>query len=128
MKNALLFLLVCLLPLEVFGRQEASSRQTALVFTDVTVIDATGAPAKPDMTVVIRGDRIEALGKTSKLTVPRNAHVVDATGKFLIPGLWDMHIHPRFGKNFLALFTANGVTGVRVMWGEPMHHKWRTDL
>ena len=96
MKNALLFLLVCLLPLEVFGRQEASSGQTALVFTHVTVIDATGAPAKSDMTVVVRGDRIEALGKTSKLTVPRNAQVVDATGKFLIPGLWDMHVHPRW--------------------------------
>ncbi len=128
MKNALLFLLVCLLPLEVFGRQEASSGQTALVFTDVTVIDATGAPVKPDMTVVVRGDRIEALGKTGKLTVPRNAQVVDATGKFLIPGLWDMHIHPWFGKNYLALFTANGVTGVRVMWGEPVHHKWRQEI
>ena len=67
MKNALLFLLVCVLPLEVFGRQEASSRQTALVFTHVTVIDATGAPAKPDMTVVIKGGRIAALGKTAEL-------------------------------------------------------------
>ena len=81
MKNALLFLLVCLLPLEVFGRQEAGSRQAALVFTHVTVIDATGAPAKPDMTVVVRGDRIEALGKTGKLTVPQNAQVVNAKDK-----------------------------------------------
>lgn len=128
MKNALLFLLFCLLPLEVFGQQEASSGQTALVFTHVTVIDTTGAPAKPDMTVVVRGDRIEALGKTSKLTVPRNAQVVDATSKFLIPGLWDMHIHPWFGKHYLALFTANGVTGVRVMAGEPEHHEWRKEI
>ncbi len=128
MKNALLFLLVCLLPLEVFGRQEASSGQKALVFTHVTVIDATGAPVKPDMTVVVRGDRIEALGKTGKLTVPRNAQVVDATGKFLIPGLWDMHIHPWFGKNYLALFTANGVTGVRVMAGKPVYHQWRKEI
>jgi len=128
MKNALLFLLFCLLPLEVFGRQEAGSGQKALVFTHVTVIDATGAPAKPDMTVVVRGDRIEALGKTSKLTVPRNAQVVDATGKFLIPGLWDMHIHPHDKKDYLALFIANGVTGMRVMWGEPLHHKWREEI
>lgn len=128
MKNALLFLLVCLLPLEVFGRQEASSGQTALVFTHVTVIDATGAPAKSDMTVVVRGDRIEALGKTSKLTVPRNAQVVDATGKFLIPGLWDMHVHPRWGKSYLALFIANGVTSVRVMGGSPRHHEWREEI
>jgi imidazolonepropionase-like amidohydrolase len=124
----LLFLLVCLLPLEVFGRQEASSGQTALVFTHVTVIDATGAPAKPDMTVVVRGDRIEALGKTGKLAVPRNAQVVDAAGKFLIPGLWDMHVHAWLGKNYLALFTANGVTGIRVMSGLPEHHKWREEI
>ncbi len=128
MKNALLFLLFCLLPLEVFGRQEASSGQTALVFTHVTVIDATGAPAKTDMTVVVKGDRIEALGKTGILTVPQNARVVDATGKFLIPGLWDMHVHPLDEKNYLALFTANGVTGVRVMRGAPVHHKWRQEI
>ncbi|MBL7153033.1 MAG: amidohydrolase family protein [Phycisphaerae bacterium] len=128
MKNALLFLLVCLLPLEVSGRQEASSGQTALVFTHVTVIDATGAPAKPDMMVVIKGGRIAAISITAKLDVPENAHVVDATGKFLIPGLWDMHIHPGLGKNYLALFTANGVTGVRVMRGEPVDHKWRQEI
>ncbi len=128
MKNALLFLLFCLLPLEVFGRQEADSGQTAIVFTHVTVIDATGAPAKTDMTVVVRGDRIEALGKTGKLTVPQNTRVVNATGKFLIPGLWDMHVHPFNEKNYLALFTANGVTGIRVMRGEPLHHKWRQEI
>jgi imidazolonepropionase-like amidohydrolase len=128
MKNAFLFLLVCLLPLDVFGRQEAGSGQTALVLTHVTVIDATGAPAKPDMMVVIKGGRIVALGKTASLDVPENAHVVDATGKFLIPGLWDMHMHPLDKKDYLALFTANGVTGVRVMRGEPVHHKWRQDI
>jgi len=128
MKNALLYLLVCLLPLDVSGRQKAGSGQTALVFTHVTVIDATGAPAKPDMTVVVRGDRIAALDKTGKLTVPRNAQVVDATGKFLIPGLWDMHVHPWLGKNYLALFTANGVTGIRVMSGDPEHHEWRKEI
>jgi imidazolonepropionase-like amidohydrolase len=128
MKNAFLFLLVCLLPLEVFGRQEVGSGQTALVFTDVTVIDATGAPARSDMMVVIKGGRIAALGKTASLDIPENAHVMDATGKFLIPGLWDMHIHPNLGKNYLALFTANGVTGVRVMRGEPVHHKWRQEI
>ncbi len=106
----------------------AGHGQKTLVFTHVTVIDATGAPAKPDMTVVIKGDRIAALGKTANLDMPENAHVVDATGKFLIPGLWDMHIHPWSGKNFLALFTGNGVTGVRVMAGEPVHHKWRQEI
>ena len=120
-------MLFCLLARGVFGQQQARSGQTALVFTHVTVIDATGAPAKPDMTVVVRGDRIEALGKTANLNVPDNVQVVDATGKFLIPGLWDMHVH-FWRKGYLVLFIANGVTGVRVMQGEPMHHRWREEI
>jgi len=56
--------------------------------------------------------------------MPEGSQVVDATGKFLIPGLWDMHVHPT-EKEYLPLFIANGVTGVRVMWGRPKHHEWR---
>ena len=128
MKKVLLFLLVWLLPVGLFAQQGDNNQQKALVFTHVTVIDATGAPAKPDMTVVIKGGRIAALGKTANLDVPENANVVDATGKFLIPGLWDMHIHPLDEKDYLVLFIANGVTGVRVMWGWPVHHKWREEI
>jgi imidazolonepropionase-like amidohydrolase len=127
MKKVLLFLLVWL-PVGLVAQQGDNNQQKTLVFTHVTVIDATGAPAKPDMTVVVRGDRIEALGKTSKLTFPRNAQVVDATGKFLIPGLWDMHVHWEENKRYLALFTANGVTGIRVMLGKPIHHEWRKEI
>jgi hypothetical protein len=98
-----------------------------LVFMHVTVIDATGAPPQPDMTVVITGDRIAEIGLTQHVRVPDEAHVVDATGKFLIPGLWDMHVH-WYLKDFLPLFIANGVTGVRQMWGMPLHHAWRQDI
>jgi imidazolonepropionase-like amidohydrolase len=98
-----------------------------LVFTHVTVIDATGAPAQPDMTVVIRGDRITELGKSGTVQAPDGAQVVDATGKFLIPGLWDMHVH-WLHRDYLSLFIANGVTGVRIMWGAPMHHQWRQGI
>ncbi len=111
--------------------ENAGPGQKVLVFTHVTVIDATGAPAKPDMTVVIKGGRIAALGKTANLDVPENAHVVDATGKFLIPGLWDMHAHLQdvgLGKSYLALFIANGVTGVRVMSGREEYHEWHKDI
>jgi ankyrin repeat protein len=128
MKKVLLSVFVWLLPVGLFAQQGDNNQQKTLVFTHVTVIDATGAPPISNMTVVIKGGRIAALGKTTNLDVPENAHVVDATGKFLIPGLWDMHIHPWSGKNFLALFTANGVTGVRVMWGAPEHHKWLKEI
>jgi imidazolonepropionase-like amidohydrolase len=118
-----------LLGLSTVGRTEPSPQQPAppLVFMHVTVIDATGAPPQPDMTVVITGDRIAEIGLTQHVRIPDEAHVVDATGKFLIPGLWDMHVHWNL-TDFLPLFIANGVTGVRLMWGMPLHHTWRQDI
>lgn len=98
-----------------------------LVLTHVTIIDATGAAAATDMTVTITGDRITGIGKSQKISVPRDAQVIDASGKYLIPGLWDMHIHWML-KDYLSLFIANGVTGVRQMWGMPMHHQWRKEI
>src|SRR5262245_6125839 len=58
----------------------------------VTVIDATGSAAQLDMTVIIAGGYITGLGPATKVKVP-HARVIDASKKFLIPGLWDMHIH-----------------------------------
>lgn len=105
----------------------APAEPPAIAITNVTVIDTTGGPVQPGMTVVITGDRITEVGKSGKVSIPKDARVVDATGKFLIPGLWDMHIH-WYDASYLPLFTANGVTGVRMMWGSPLHHKWRTDI
>ena len=99
---------------------------TQLVITHVTVIDATGAPPKPDMTLVVKGSRISGLGKTGTIKVPKGAQVVEAKGKFLIPGLWDMHVHifnqvSRRPPNtwHFPLFVANGVTSIREMWTKP---------
>jgi hypothetical protein len=100
------------------GRADTTKPAPPLAITHVTVIDGTGAAAQPDMTVVVTGDRITALGKAGKVPVPDGAMVVDATGKFLIPGLWDMHTH-LVGKEVLALYVANGVTGVREMANYP---------
>jgi hypothetical protein len=79
------------------------------------------------MTVVISGDRIVALGKSDVIKPPDDAEVVEAAGKFLIPGLWDMHVHC-YDKTSLPLFTANGVTGVRHMSGAPVHFSWRQEI
>ncbi|MGB0035616.1 MAG: amidohydrolase family protein [Candidatus Acidiferrales bacterium] len=93
-----------------------------LVFTHVTVIDTTGGPVQPDMTVIIEGDRIARIVKRHRAKIPKLSKVVDASGKFMIPGLWDMHIHTFFGDWVpggnhvtLPLFIATGVTGVRDM-------------
>ena len=125
-KNLAVFLFL-LLSFYLCGQNNQDGKRNILVFTHATVIDATGAPAKRDYTVVITGDRITAIGETPKMRVAPAAQVVDATGKFLIPGLWDMHVHPQ-GKEYLPLFLANGVTGIRIMWGDPEDYEWRKQI
>lgn len=93
MKRALAVLLLCAMPVLILARPNQNSQPKPLILTHVTVIDATGATANADMTVIIIGDRITELGKTRAVRLPKDAQVVDATGKFLIPGLWDMHVH-----------------------------------
>jgi len=112
-------------------------RPPALAITHVTVIDATGAAPRSDMTVVIENDRIALIAASSTLSLPSNARVLDATGKFLVPGLVDMHVHltgagePEGSRKFmLPLLVANGITTVRDMGGyleslEPLRHEIR---
>lgn len=116
MKYRLLGLL--LLPNVLLGQSPSATTERTLVLAHVTVIDATGSAAKPDMSVFIRDHRIVAVNETGKLTELPNADVVDAKGKFLIPGLWDMHVHTGQKDIYLPLYIANGVTGVRDMGGD----------
>jgi imidazolonepropionase-like amidohydrolase len=100
----------------------------SLVIKNVTVIDATGHAAQPNMSVEIEGGHIVAVSPSKKAHTPKNATIVDGAGKFLIPGLWDMHVHgasdSRAPWSHL-LFVANGVVGVRDMSGPPDAHAWR---
>lgn len=101
-----------------------------LALTHVTLIDGTGAPPRVDVTVLITGDRITKVGESGKVRVPRGARVVNARGKYLIPGLWDMHVHlAKTGENALTLFLANGVTSVRDMGGDyAVAPKWKREV
>jgi len=122
MNKTATWLFLLLLTVLMSGRSSALTQPKQLALIHVTVIDATGAPPKPEMTVVITGDHITVLGKTGKVRIPKSAEVVDASGKFLIPGLWDMHIHSvsyENGRRFLPLLVAHGITGVRDM-GSPL--------
>jgi imidazolonepropionase-like amidohydrolase len=94
--------------------------QRPIAFTHVAVVDGTDSVARIDQTVIIRDTRIAAIGPSQSTTVPRDARVVDGRGKFLIPGLWDMHVHTAVvgGGAILGLYVANGVTGVRDMAGD----------
>lgn len=97
-----------------------------LAITHVTVIDATGRPPQADQTVLIQGNRIAGVGSSATIKVPKTARSVDASGKFLAPGFWDMHVHiaginadPVWSKQvLLPLLLANGITGVRDMGGD----------
>jgi imidazolonepropionase-like amidohydrolase len=87
----------------------------------------TGSGEKPDMTVIITGNRITRIGKSSQTPIPKYADVLDANGRYLIPGLWDMHVH-WYDRDYLPLFIANGVTGIRLMSGAPQHFEWRKEI
>ena len=86
-----------------------------LAIRHVSVVDVTGGPTRPDQTVLVQGNRIVTVGPAASVRVPAGARVVDGSGKYLIPGLWDMHTHVTYARAGLALMLANGVTGVRDM-------------
>jgi hypothetical protein len=98
----------------------------------VTVIPMSGEGPRSGQTVLIRDGRIEAVGPTGSIGIPGKALRVDGRGKFVIPGLWDMHVHTsREGRAryFWPLFLAHGVTGVREMGSylDTLQH-WRAAL
>lgn len=123
-------LLAISLLLFMVAQTKALSQTQSLVFTHVTVIDMTGAPPMPDMTVIITGERITKIDHSRLVSIPRGAQVINARGKYLIPGLWDMHVHLSWTKGgALPVLVANGVTGVRDMGGRLGElDEWRTKI
>jgi hypothetical protein len=125
MKLRLVLLLI--LSVLLLARGKPNHTQVPIVFTHATIIDVTGATPRRDATVVITGDRISAIGDSANISLPAGAQVVDATGKFLIPGLWDMHVH-WYSRDTFTLFIANGVTSVRQMFGNSDLLRWRDQI
>jgi imidazolonepropionase-like amidohydrolase len=107
------WLVVCLLALSA-GAVRASDGPPAVVFRGVTVIDVEAGRRVPGRAVVVTGPTITAVVDDKGFMPPEGAAIVDGSGKYLIPGLWDMHAHI-VHESFLPLFLANGVTGVREM-------------
>ena len=85
----------------------------ALVFEHANLFDSEAAVPRPNSTVVISGNRIEAVGPDGSVKIPAGAKIIDANGKALLPGLWDMHVH--LSGNDGVLHMAAGVTSVRDM-------------
>lgn len=104
----------------------ALGQSTAI--TGVAVVDVAAGKTVAHQTVVITGQRIAAVGPTGRVAIPRGAVTIDGRGRWLIPGLWDMHVHLSIpgGEALLPLYPVNGVTGVRDMNDSfPQVSAWR---
>ena len=107
-----------------------------IAIVGVTVIPMTGEAAVREATVVVRDGRIAEIGATRNVKVPSGARRVDGRGKYLIPGLTDMHTHlysdgdvpDSVGKYERGVMVANGVTATRLMIGTPEHFTLRREV
>jgi hypothetical protein len=106
-----------------------------VAITNVTVVPMTGpvtatsagdAPLEHH-TVVVHGDRIIAIVPSASVIVPAGSTTIDGTGKWLMPGLTDMHVHT-WSESDLTMFLAAGVTTIRNMFGSPQHLAWRGEI
>jgi len=112
------------------------SSDAPLVLKNVTVVDVRTGMLQPDQTVIIEGNHITFVGPTKAVKFSGRAQLVDGRNLFVIPGLWDMHVHLVFGDWFpdaqeisLPLLVANGVTGVRDMGSElGIVQGWRNEI
>jgi len=112
--------------LTLLAARVSPAQTPTLAIAHVAVIDGTGRAPQEDQTVLIVGDRIAKVGPAKSIQVPKSARVVDGSGKFLLPGLWDMHVHvaginadPKWsGDALLPVLIASGITGVRDMGGD----------
>jgi imidazolonepropionase-like amidohydrolase len=126
----------------VFAVLHAQPADPGSAITGVSVIDVANGKTVPDQTVLIRGARIAGVGAAGSVAVPSGAKSLDGRGFYLIPGLWDMHVHfrsnpvdrykPLAEENaaLLDLFVINGVVGVREMGGDLSDHVllWRDQI
>jgi imidazolonepropionase-like amidohydrolase len=125
-----------LVAIGAFCLASASVGAAQLAITHVTVINPGTSSVGANKTLVITGDRITSVSDAAQAQIPKNARVINANGQYVIPGLWDMHVHSAFGDWFphgreviLPLLIANGVTGVRDMGGDlPVLFAWRKQI
>lgn len=112
-----LLLLVLLLGCD----KEKSNQESSWAITNVTVIDSK-QNRLDGQTVWVNGNTIERVGPTADIDLPKSVSLIDGTGKFLIPGLWDAHVHLTYdqeiGPSMFKLFMVNGVTSIRDTGGQ----------
>jgi imidazolonepropionase-like amidohydrolase len=112
------------------GVVRPAAAEPVVVFRAVNVLTMTGAPPLRDATVVVAGEHILAVGARRSTPVPRGARVVEGRGHWLLPGLWDTHVHlSKTRSSAMGLFIANGVTSVRDAGGDHEElARWRREV
>lgn len=128
MRKTLIFLLVGFCFTAVAQNSSTSVPQSQIYITHVSVIDTETGEEATDQTVVISYGKIADIEKSRNLAAATAGKIVDGRGKYLIPGLWDMHVHTWDYESTYALYIANGVTGVRDMFGPPDANTFRAEL
>ena len=99
-----------------------------LAVRHVTIVDGVADIPQRDMTLVIVGRRITALGREGTVAVPRNAREINGRGLFAVPGLWDMHVHVTT-RDALRFYLEHGITSIRDMGSEIAVVKpWRDSI
>lgn len=123
-------ILILLVVLAVFSQKKATAQDQAIVNT--TVIDATGRDARANMTILITDGIITGIKPANKVKPASKTRIIDGKGKYVIPGLWDMHVHNASDSLFCTLMVANGVTSVREMLGPKTSYsyqlEWRNQI
>lgn len=94
--------------------------------TNVSVLSADSESMNLNQTVLIKDKKIESIGEG--ITIPKNYHVINGTGQYLIPGLVDSHVHIKKSKNDLLLYLANGITHIGEMTGMKEHFQYRNEI
>ncbi|WP_086820472.1 amidohydrolase family protein [Allokutzneria sp. NRRL B-24872] len=103
-----------------------SGPRAITAITGATVVDSGRRGVRHNSTVLLRGDRIVEVGPADQVRVPRGATAIDGKGKYVIPGLMDVHVHSvPYDRTFPPLYLINGVTTVREMGGNPLSLEWR---
>jgi imidazolonepropionase-like amidohydrolase len=133
-----LAVLAWVLPARPLAAQPSRGALTAGLFTikSVTVVPMTSEHLLKDFDVLVRDGRIAAVGPGGTVNIPREARAIDGRGKYLIPGLADMHVHlfcdeeapSSVASGELAVMLANGVTSIRLMIGTPLHLMLRREI
>ena len=119
-----IFLLVTLLAASIFALGQPQRSTSTIAITNVTLIDGTGSPPRKNITVIISGNRITRISNNYSRLSPVDI-TVDGSGKFLIPGLWDMHTHLAYvGDVTCTTLVAHGITSVRDPGGSLQTVDW----